>query len=151
MTASPQRILAIDIGSGTQDVLLYEEGQPMENCVQMILPSPTQFIARQIEKATETGENIFLSGNTMGGGPCSWAMEKHLKTGLKVFATESAALTFHDNLDEVKSKGVQIVRRRPKGAFPIRLGDVQLDLLSKSLEPFHISPPETLAIAVQDH
>jgi uncharacterized protein (DUF1786 family) len=147
----PQRILAIDIGSGTQDVLLYEEGQPMENCVQMILPSPTQFIARQIEKATETGENIFLSGNTMGGGPCSWAMEKHLKTGLKVFATESAALTFHDNLDEVKSKGVQIVRRRPKGAFPIRLGDVQLDLLSKSLEPFHISPPETLAIAVQDH
>ena len=34
MKPSPQGILAIDIGSGTQDVLLYEEGKPMENCVQ---------------------------------------------------------------------------------------------------------------------
>ncbi len=43
----PQRILAIDIGGGTQDILLYEEGKPIENCVQMILPSPTQLVAQK--------------------------------------------------------------------------------------------------------
>jgi uncharacterized protein (DUF1786 family) len=145
------RILAIDIGSGTQDILLFEEGKPMENCVQMILPSPTQFISAQIQKASMARKDIYLSGNTMGGGPCSWAVEKHLQAGLQVFATEPAALTFHDNLDEVKDRGVQIVRRPPKGALPIRMGDVQLDLLSKALQPFDISLPETLAIAVQDH
>ncbi len=148
---SPQRILAIDIGSGTQDVLLYEEGKPMENCVQMILPSPTQFVSSQIQKATADRKDIYLFGNTMGGGPCSWAMENHLKSGLKVFATEPAALTFHDNLEKVKGKGVKVVGRRPRGSFPIRMGDVQVGLLSKSLAPFDISLPKTLVIAVQDH
>jgi uncharacterized protein (DUF1786 family) len=151
MAASPRRILAVDIGSGTQDVLLYEEGKPMENCVQLILPSPTQLVSARIEKATAAGKNIFLFGNTMGGGPCSWAMEKHLKAGLRVFATEPAALTFHDNLEEVKGKGVGVIGRRPRGAVPIRMGDVQLDLLSASLAPFDIPLPQTLAVAVQDH
>jgi uncharacterized protein (DUF1786 family) len=148
---SLKKILAIDIGSGTQDVLLYEEGKPMENCVQLILPSPTQLVSTRIQNATIAGKNIYLFGNTMGGGPCSWAMEKHLGAGLKVFATQSAALTFHDNLEEVKGMGVQVVHRRPNGCVPIRMGDVQLRLLSKSLAPFDISIPETLAIAVQDH
>jgi len=151
MHRSPQRILAIDIGSGTQDILLYEEGKPMENCVQMILPSPSQLVSARIQEATAAGRDIYLFGNTMGGGPCSWALERHLETGLKVFATKPAALTFHDNLEEVKGKGVQIVNRRPKGAFPIRLGDVQLNLLSKSLAPFQIPLPKTVVIAVQDH
>jgi len=151
MNPSPESILAIDIGSGTQDILLYEEGKPMENCVQMILPSPTQLVSAQIQHATVAGKDIYLFGNTMGGGPCSWAVEKHLKTGLKVFATKPAALTFHDNLEEVKRSGVQLVTRRPKGAVSIPMGDVQLHLLAKSLKPFGISVPETLAIAVQDH
>jgi uncharacterized protein (DUF1786 family) len=151
MKPSPRNILAIDIGSGTQDVLLYEEGKPMENCVQLILPSPTQLVSARIEKATSAGKEIFLFGNTMGGGPCTWAMEKHLRAGLKVFATESAALTFHDNLEEVKGKGLEVVGRRPRGAVPIRLGDVRLDLLSQSLAPFDIPLPQKMAVAVQDH
>ena len=79
----PREILAIDVGSGTQDILLYQQGMPMENCVQMILPSPTRIIAQKIHEATVSKRNIFLTGNTMGGGPCSSAVEKHLQTGLK--------------------------------------------------------------------
>jgi uncharacterized protein (DUF1786 family) len=60
MNPSPESILAIDIGSGTQDILLYEEGKPMENCVQMILPSPTQLVSAQIQKATAAGKDIYL-------------------------------------------------------------------------------------------
>jgi len=34
---SPNRILAIDVGAGTQDILLWEAGQPMENNVKLVL------------------------------------------------------------------------------------------------------------------
>ena len=36
---SDDRILAIDIGAGTMDVLLYDPARPMENAVQLVLPS----------------------------------------------------------------------------------------------------------------
>ena len=144
-------ILAIDIGSGTQDILIYQKGIPMENCVQMILPSPTRIIAQKIHKATASRKDIFLTGNTMGGGPCFWAVEKHIQAGLKAYATELAALTFHDNLDEVRRRGVQITPRPPKGTHSIHLGDVDLIALRIALGLFRINLPETYAIAVQDH
>ena len=34
------RILAIDVGTGTQDILLFDSTQPVENALQMIMPSP---------------------------------------------------------------------------------------------------------------
>ena len=148
---SPQRVLAIDIGSGTQDILLYEEGKAVENCVQMILPSPTQLVSARIQKATESKMDIFLWGNTMGGGPCAWAAEKHLQAGFRVYATDLAALTFHDNLEKVKTMGVRIVSRRPRGSVAIRMGDADLNLLASALAPFKISIPKTVAVAVQDH
>ena len=36
------KILAIDIGAGTQDVLLYDAQLTPENCISMILPTPTR-------------------------------------------------------------------------------------------------------------
>ncbi len=146
-----KNILAIDVGGGTQDILIYEEGKAMENCVQMILPSSTQIVAQKISKATASGRNIFLTGNTMGGGPCAWAVEKHLQSGLKVYATERAALTLNDNLDEIRRRGVRLTRTPPKDAQAISLGDIDLVSLKKALRPFLVKLPTTYAIAVQDH
>ncbi len=50
-----ERILAIDIGAGTMDVLLSDPAQPMENAVQLVLPSATSLIGRRIAKATRAG------------------------------------------------------------------------------------------------
>ena len=47
-----KRILAVDIGAGTQDILLYEEGIPIENCVKLVLPSATSLVAGKISGAT---------------------------------------------------------------------------------------------------
>ena len=149
--AIPKRILAMDIGSGTQDILVYEEGKPMENCIQMVLPSPTRIIAQKIFLATALKKDIFLSGNTMGGGPCSIAVENHLRAGLKVYSTELAALTFRDNLDEVRERGIKITPRPPRGPMKIQLRDVDLPSLTKALKPFGVSLPPAYAIAVQDH
>lgn len=147
----PPKILAIDVGGGTQDILLYEEGKAIENCVQMILPSPTQIVARQIEKVTASRQDLFLSGNTMGGGPCAWAVAEHIQAGFKVYATERAALTLNDNLQEVRKQGIEIVHRAPRGAREVRLGDVDLTALRRALHPFGVSLPSRFAIAVQDH
>jgi len=32
------RILAVDIGTGTQDILLFDSSKRVENCVKMIMP-----------------------------------------------------------------------------------------------------------------
>jgi uncharacterized protein (DUF1786 family) len=146
-------ILAVDVGSGTQDILVWQHGVNPENCPKMILPSATTILAARIERATEKGHHIFLTGKTMGGGPCSRAMKRHLDKGLKVFAGKEPALTFHDDLAKVKGMGIQIVDNRP-GAAPLtelEMGDLNLGAISRALGQFQVATPETVAVAVQDH
>ena len=147
------RILAMDVGASTQDILLYEEGWPVENCVKLVLPSWTRVLARRIERATREGQPIFLTGNLMGGGPCVSAMKRHLRAGYKVYATSHAAKTVRDNLDQVRELGIEIVQEPPddEGLLTLRTRDVDLDTLRNMLVPFGVELPSTVAIAVQDH
>ncbi|MBS4025080.1 MAG: pyruvate formate lyase-activating protein, partial [Clostridia bacterium] len=62
-------VLAIDVGGGTQDILLYEPDKNIENCTKLVLPSPTVLVRNQINNATQDGKDIFLTGPVMGGGP----------------------------------------------------------------------------------
>ena len=39
------RILAVDIGTGTQDILLFDSDREVENCLKMVMPSPTTLLA----------------------------------------------------------------------------------------------------------
>ncbi len=146
-----KRILAIDAGAGTQDILLYESDKTMENCVRLVLPSWTTIVARRIRQATARGEDVFLTGNLMGGGPSVSAIKKHLRAGLAVYATPLAAKTIRDNPREVEALGVQIVDKAPSKALTIRTGDIDLDALGRTLALFDVELPRRYAIAVQDH
>jgi len=75
------RILAVDVGTGTQDVLLFDTTREPENALKMVMPSPTQLLAERIREATRAGEDLLLTGVTMGGGPCAWAADEHIKAG----------------------------------------------------------------------
>ena len=150
-TLTNKRILAIDVGGGTQDIFLYEDGIPIENCVKMILPSQTRIIANRIARKTKEMKAIFLKGNLMGGGPCVQAIKRHISTGLDVYATELAAKTIRDNLAQVKGMGVKIVNEPPKGVDALVLRDVDFDALKLTLSSFDTEMPEAFAIAVQDH
>src|SRR5439155_21219593 len=83
----PMRILAVDVGTGTQDILLFDSEQELENSVKMVMPSPTLVVADTIRRATAERRPIFLRGVTMGGGPSHWAAMDHLKAGHQVYAT----------------------------------------------------------------
>lgn len=62
------RILAVDTGSGTHDILLLDTSDRLENSVKMVVPSPTLRVANAIAKATEQRSKILFTGVTMGGG-----------------------------------------------------------------------------------
>jgi len=143
--------LAIDVGAGTQDILLFEKGIPVENCIKLVLPSRSFQLAGQVEKLTTEGKDIFLDGTVMGSGFFSSMIKKHIRAGYRVFATPAAAKTFRDNLDEVRARGIEIVETPPGEATLISLKDVILEPLLKLFSFYDRLPPSKYYIAVQDH
>ena len=151
------RLLAIDMGTGTQDILLFDSSGPVENSVKMVLPSATEIAARRIRRATREGKAVVLTGVTMGGGPCHWALEEHLKAGLRAFATPEAAKTFDDDLAAVQAMGVGIVgeeeaQRLAHNAVHVEMRDLDLAALRRVLVAFEVDPNlDGLALACLDH
>lgn len=144
-------VLAIDVGGGTQDIFLFQPGQPVENSVQMVLPSQTQVIARQIREITVRREELFLTGSLMGGGASSSAVRKHLAAGCRVYANPEAAKTLDDDLHKVRATGVIITESPPENTVSVTMGDINLPALAAALKAFAVELPEQIVVAVQDH
>ena len=157
--SSPLRILAVDVGTGTQDILLFESGKTIENCFKMVMPSPTVIVADRIKRATERGQSIVLTGVTMGGGPCHWAARDHALAGYAVAVTAEAGRTFDDDLTMVEKMGFEIVddaeaarRAQHPDVLHIELQDFQADGIITALRAFDVDPHiDALAIAAFDH
>jgi uncharacterized protein (DUF1786 family) len=150
------RILAIDIGTGTQDILLFDTSDVAENSVKMVVPSPTMRIAENVRDATQRRAAILFTGVTMGGGPNTWALRQHLQSGLPAFATLDAARTFDDDLDVVSSWGVRIVgddeAATINGVDRIELRDLDLNALRTAFAPLGVDPRlDGTALACLDH
>ncbi len=151
------RVLAVDIGTGTQDILLWETDGPVENAVQLVVPSPTMRVAKAVREATARGHGLALDGRLMGGGPCHWAINAHLEAGLPVWATPDAARTFNDDLEYVRSEmGVEIVSEDELAGLTdaerVTFGDLDLHAISTACRAFDADPThDLLAVAVFDH
>ena len=59
------RILAIDVGTGTQDIMIYDTEKELENSIKIVLPSPHLYIS---QKMREIENDIYFEGEIMGGG-----------------------------------------------------------------------------------
>lgn len=151
------RILCVDIGTGTQDILLYDSERELENAYQLVLPSPTMRIARAIRRATRERRAVLLTGVTMGGGPCQWAVEDHLRAGLPVYATSEAARTFNDDLEAVAAMGVRVIgedeaMRLDREVVRLELRDFDWAAIRQAFEAFDVPlRPDGIAVAVFDH
>jgi len=118
------------------------------------MPSPTALLAEQVKQTTADGTDLFLTGVTMGGGPDHWAVEAHLRKGLKVYATPDAARTFDDDLTRVEAMGVRIVDgpNGVAGARRLEMRDFYFGELMDALNSFHVSTAfDAVAVAVFDH
>lgn len=152
------QILTVDIGTGTQDIFLYDSRLDLENGFKLVVPSPTMMVRQQLQNATRKKEAVLLTGVIMGGGPSHWAAESHLKAGLEVFATPEAARSFNDDLEEVRDMGIQIVSedealRLAKQTTHIELLDFDYRRIHKALTGFGITLNDlaAVAVAVFDH
>src|SRR5438270_2834887 len=144
---NPIRILAVDVGTGTQDILLFESRKTIENNFKMVVPSPTVIVAERIKRATERGQAILLTGVTMGGGPSHWAARDHALAGYAVAVTPEAGRTFDDDLTLVEKMGFEIIddaeaARRVEHAdvIHIELQDFQADAIITALRAFDVDP-----------
>ncbi len=152
------QILTIDIGTGTQDIFLYDSRLDLENGFKMVVPSPTMLVNHQIKACTRRGQPLLLTGTIMGGGPSQWAAEDHRKVGLPVYVTAQAALSFNDDLSKVAEMGFKVVSEEEALALASRCAHVELkdfdfSAIARSLAVFGIdlTKVDAVAVAVFDH
>src|SRR5512141_151540 len=105
----PMKILTVDIGTGTQDIFLYDSNLDIENGFKLILPSPTMMVHRRLKRMLRLRTPLLLTGHQMGGGPSAWAIEEYARAGIPLYMTPSAATTINDELDKVEALGIKII------------------------------------------
>lgn len=147
------KILTVDVGTGTQDIFLYDSRIDIENGLKLIVPSPTMIVHHRLKEATRLAEPVLLTGVTMGGGPSQWAAEDHAKAGYPVFATAEAARSFNDDLEAVAEMGVQIVSedeaaRLRSRTRTLELRDFDFSAIARALEPFDVRLDHLAAVGV---
>jgi len=152
------QILTVDIGTGTQDIYLFDSRLDIENGFKLVLPSPTMIVHQRMKEATRRGQAVLLSGVIMGGGPSQWAAEAHIREGYAIYATPEAARSFNDDLEAVRGMGIEIVsedeaKQLPDSVANIEMRDFDFPGLFSVFEKFGVSLSrlKAAAVAVFDH
>lgn len=144
-------VFAIDVGSGTQDILITDEKLSGIKA-KMVLPAPTQLFAIKIRNSKK---DVFCDGYIMGGGAITGALMRHAER-YRVVMTEYAAHTVRDDLEQVRARGINIgTESDMKGNYlKLTLRDVDMEAFRSSLEGlnYRLPRPDNLvvAVAVQD-
>jgi uncharacterized protein (DUF1786 family) len=144
------KILAIDIGAGTQDILLFDSERKIENCISLVLPTPSKIFAAKLKKIES---DVYIHGDTIGGGSLSKAILLHIQKGYRVVMAESAAYSVRNDLDEVRSMGIEVGRRpEPEHFQELQIQEIDLPFLENLLLHFGEDLKiDVVAVAVQDH
>ncbi len=150
------KILSVDIGTGTQDIFLYDSDLNIENGFKLVLPSPTMMIHRRLKQSLHLRTPVLFTGHQMGGGPSAWAIEEVARAGIPVYMTPSAATTLNDELDKVKALGIKIVSEEEANKLQVtryELKDFDFSLVSKTFAGYGVSLDDltAVAVAVFDH
>ena len=143
-------VLCLDIGSGTQDVLLARPGLEPENWARFVLPSPARLVAQRIRALTQLKKPLWLYGSNMGGG-FARALQEHMAAGLAVAASPEAAAALHDTPARVQSMGVRICEHAPRQHVPVFLCDYDPAFWQGLLHQAGLPLPHVVVAAAQDH
>ncbi|MCK6540825.1 MAG: DUF1786 domain-containing protein [Anaerolineales bacterium] len=152
------KILTVDIGTGTQDIFLFDSNLDLENGFKLVLPSPTMMIHRRLKQALHLRTPILLSGHQMGGGPSAWAIEEYARQGIPVYMTPDAARTINDELEKVEALGIKIVSDEEVEGLKLKvesleLKDFDFKLIAKTFKNYGVALDDlaAIAVAVFDH
>ena len=97
--------------------------------------------------------DVYIHGDTIGGGSLARAISAHMKKGYRVVMEEAAAYSIRNDLDEVGSMGIRSgASPNPEHSRSLR-SERSISLLLKDFLP-HFGEDlavDVIAIAVQDH
>ncbi len=148
-----RRVLCIDIGAGTMDVLWFDTESVFH--YKAVVVSPVRTVA---ERAARLPGNLVVTGSEMGGGPVT-AVLRARAAAHEVVMTASAAATLAHDPEKVRAWGIRVVDdeeaeglRFKKTFSHLVLEDVELERLRQIVDTFGV-PFEFDAVAVcaQDH
>lgn len=145
------KIFTIDIGKGTQDIIIYDDKAELENSIKMIFPSPSSILAGKVQM---TNDDITFYGETMGGAPLKRSIKKHLQGGYKVYMTEKSAISIKDDMESVRKMGVTIIGDQNQGkGVRIETKDIDMAFFEGILYSLGMSLEDIDAygISIQDH
>ncbi len=133
-------------------MLLYDAQLTPENCISMILPTPTRRYVRMIERCTG---DLFISGDAIGGGGIAEALSRHRAKGHGVTMTADAAYTLHNDLNRVRTYGITIGDGLPdqrSHGMSLEFDEFDWPQIKRFLAFFEESIDiDLVAVAVQDH
>lgn len=98
--------LLIDIGKGTEDILLKIDDIPLHNAIQVVVPSMAQLLAKLLRK--DTSDHIFIDGDLIAGEPWHKEIYRIAKTK-SVYMTINAARSLKYNLSRVENRKIIIL------------------------------------------
>ena len=147
------KLLMVDIGAGTMDVLYYDTESDQH--YKAVARSPVLHLA---ERAAGLPGNLLFTGTEMGGGPLSMVLKQRAKVA-EVMMSVSSAATVHHNLEKVRSRGIKIIEdagaedlRHNREYRHLTTGDLQIDRLKHIMEglglPFSF---DVVGLCAQDH
>ncbi len=147
------RVLTVDIGAGTMDVL-YCDIRRSEH-FKAVVRSPVASLARQVETAAG---KLLIIGQEMGGGAVSRAVKKRARE-TEVVMSLSASPTIHHDLERVRSAGIRVVEDEAARAMAregnhsvIEFGDLPIDRLREIVGGFDIPFSfDVMGVCAQDH
>ncbi len=149
-------ILCVDVGKGTEDILIYEPNfGPLENSIQLVLPSTAQLLSQKLAK--DNSDKIVIEGELMAGEPWHKVIyTKCAKYPESVIMGETAARSLRYNLDLVREKGVKIVADDEIGNYEgnrYHISDIHWERIDSILKNsgINITEIKTVLLSCQDH
>ncbi len=146
------KILTIDIGAGTMDVLYYDTEKEIH--YKAVVKSP---VISAGEKA-EYVDDILVVGTEMGGGSFASVLKKRAEH-TRVIMSRSSSATVHQDLARVRSCGITVVE--DDEAEELRLSskynviescDIEISRLKKIISGFDVDFSfDIVGICAQDH
>jgi len=147
------RLLMVDIGAGTMDVLCYDTKTDLH--YKAVVKSPVSYLAEAI---AGLGGDLLITGCEMGGGAVTQILKQKAREA-KVVISESAAATLHHDLDKVASWNIDVVAdaeaeklQQDTRYSHFRLADLDAKRLKQIVDGFGVPFGfEAIAICAQDH
>ncbi|KPJ79107.1 MAG: pyruvate formate-lyase activating enzyme [Deltaproteobacteria bacterium SG8_13] len=147
------RILLLDIGAGTLDVLYHDSAQDLH--YKAVVRSPVRTVAEKIDALPG---NLVVTGGEMGGGPVTDALRERARQSAVIMSASSAA-TLHHNPDVVRSWNIEIVsdaeaenRLQQPGYSSLVVTDIDAGRIEQMVKSFGVAFAfDVVGVCAQDH